>query len=168
MSHLSHHSVVQATTIVRAMDGKHKEQLADELFRVQPNLLGTVLVQTRLGVSPEKMEFLLNILFVCFQAMKVSGLRWPLITEDEIDRQSQRFVGSVQFTENLGENLRNPSMRQYVEDHPEKELLAYVQVETMNWLKRIVQEETDKYVILAAWNIVNCIAFSSVITANSK
>lgn len=41
-------------------------------------------------------------------------------------------------------------MQQYIEDRPEKELLAYVQVETANWLKPIVPEETDKYVMLAS------------------
>ncbi len=40
-----------------------------------------------------------------------------------------------------------------------KELLACVQVETANWLNRIVPEETDKYVMMAAANFVNCIAF---------
>ena len=45
---------------------------------------------------------------------------------------------------------------------PEKDLLAYVQLETMNWLKRVVTEEADKYVILAVWNFVNCIAFVSM------
>jgi len=35
-------------------------------------------------------------------------------------------------------------------------------METMSWLKRVVTEETDKYVILAVWNFVNCIAFVSM------
>jgi hypothetical protein len=72
---------------VRAMTRAQKEQLADDMFQVQPNMFGSFLVQNQLGVSPEKMEFLLEILFVCFQAMKESGLQWPLITEDEQDRQ---------------------------------------------------------------------------------
>ena len=102
------------------------------------------------------------MLFICFRAMKESALTWPVITEDELDPQSQRFVGIVNFGSDLGESLRNRSMQQYVEDHPEKELLAYVQMETMSWLQRVVPEETDKYVILAVWNFVNCIAFVSM------
>jgi hypothetical protein len=50
-------------------------------------------------------------------------------------------------------------MRQYIENHPEQNLLAYVTSETTNWLKRITPEETDTYVMLAAVNFVNCIAF---------
>ena len=105
------------------------------------------------------MEFLLDMLFVCFQAMKESGLPWPLITEDELDRQSQRFSDITTFAEGLGNEFRERSMLQYVEDHPEKELLAFVLMENMQWLKTIVPEESDKYVLMAAWNIVNCIAF---------
>ena len=74
-------------------------------------------------------------------------------------RQMQRFIASVKFGDDLGTSLREQSMRQYIEGHPEKELLAYVQVETANWLHRIVPQETDKYVMMAAANFVNCIAF---------
>lgn len=167
MMRISRSALVQAITVVRAMDMTQKERLADELFRTQPHLFGTFLVQTRLGVSLEKMEFLLDVLFVCFQAMKESGLAWPLITEDELDRQSTRFVAIAKFSADLIESLRNQSMTQYIEDHPEKELLSYVQVETMKWLARIVPEESDKYVMLAAWNIVNCIAFVPIPAPNA-
>ena len=159
MSRISRNALVQAITRVRAMDAKQKEQLADEIFVAQPHLLGSFLVQRQLGVSLEKMEFLLDILLVSFQAMKESGLVWPVITEDDLDRQSQCFVGIVKFGDGLSEGLRHRSMRQYVEEHPEKELLAYIQMETMSWLKRIVAEKSDKYLILAAWTIANCIAF---------
>ena len=63
------------------MSMRQKEQVADELFREQPNMLGSFLVQKQMGVSFEKMEFLLDILLICFQAMKESGLDWPLITD---------------------------------------------------------------------------------------
>lgn len=122
-------------------------------------MLGSVVVQKQMGVSLEKMNFLFDLLFICFQAMKESGLTWPLITEDEQERQMGRYVASVKFGDNLGKSLRHQAMQQYIEDHPEKELLACVEVETANWLGRIVPEETDKYVMLAAANFVNCIAF---------
>jgi hypothetical protein len=159
MSRISRNALARAVATVRAMDMKHKEQLADELFRAQPHMFGSCLVQKRLGVSLKKMDFLLDILFICFQAMKESGLTWPLIAEDELDRQLQRYVASVKFGDDLVNTLRDRSMRQYIEDHPEKEMFAYVQVETANWLNRIVPEESDKYVMMAAGNFVNCIAF---------
>ena len=159
MSRISRNTLVQAISAVKAMDLKQKEQLADEIFRAQPNLLGTVLVLRQLGVSLPKIEFAIDMLFVCFEAMKKSGLTWPLITEADLDRQLRRYTAIIQFSSDLSDGLQQRSSQQYVEDHPEKELLAYVQTETAKWLANIVPEETDKHVMLAAWNLVNCIAF---------
>lgn len=168
MSRISRDAMVRAIPKVRAMSGAQKEALADELFRTQPSLFGSFLVQQRFGGSLAQMEFLLDLLFVCFQAMKESGLPWPLITEDELDRQSQRFAAIATFGDGLSSALRERSMLQYVEDHPEKELLAYVHMETMKRLKAIVPEESDKYVMMAAWNIVNCIAFVPMNAPNTE
>ena len=63
------------------MDAAQKGQLADQLFRVQPYVVASILVQKQLGVSLEKMDFLVDIVLICFEAMKESGLTWPLITE---------------------------------------------------------------------------------------
>lgn len=159
MARISRGALCRAIEKVQAQDLKQKEALADELFRDQPHMFGSFLVQHHLGVSAEKMEFLLDILFVCFQAMKESGLAWPLITEDEQDRQMARYIGIVKFGEDLSAPLRDLAMQKYIGDHPEKELLAHVTVATANWLKRIVPEETDRYVMMTAANLVNCIAF---------
>jgi hypothetical protein len=43
----------------------------------QPHVVASLFVQKQPSVSLEKM------LLVCFQAMKESGLTWPLIAEDE-------------------------------------------------------------------------------------
>lgn len=161
MSRISRDALVRAVSKMQAMDRTEREQLADEIFREQPHLFGSFLVQTKFGVAMEKMEFLLEILFVCFQTMKESGHRWPLITEDDLDRQMERFVATVKFGEELSENLKQESMRQFVVNHPEVELVAYVQMETTKWLARIVPAESDKYVMLAAWNMVNCIAHAA-------
>src|SRR6187431_2245022 len=76
---------------VRSMSEAQKIVLADEVFEKQPNLLASCLAQSRLGVSMEEIEFLLHILFVCFQAMKESGRPWPLISQEEQERQLTRL-----------------------------------------------------------------------------
>jgi hypothetical protein len=141
------------------MNATQLEQLADKMFRDQPNVLVSFLVQKQLGVCMEKAEFLLELLLICFQAMKESGLAWPIITEDEQDRQMARFVATVRFGEDLPADGRDRAMQQYIEAHPEKELLVFVHVETTRWLQRVVPEESDTYLVLAALNLVNCIAF---------
>ena len=125
-------------------------------------MFGSFLVQKQMGVSMEKIEFLLELLLICFQAMKDSGIRWPLITEDEQDKQMGRFIATVRFGEDLSPALQAQIMKQYIDHHPEQPLLAFITGETAAWLDRIQPENTDKYVILAAENFVNCIAFAAV------
>ena len=168
MSRIPHDAMVRAIIAAQTMDRSQKEQLADEVFRTQPNLLGAVLVLPRLGVALPKVDFAVEILFVCFLAMKESGLTWPLITEDDLDRQSKPFVAISRFGDDLGEHLRKRSMDQYILDHPEKNLLAYMTAETSKWLTRIAPEESDKYVMLAIWDVVNCIAFVALPGSNGK
>lgn len=163
MARISQQTMVQAITKVHALNRHQKEALAAELFAQQPNLLGAVLVLAKLGVKLEKIEFLLDLLFVSWQAMKESGLSWPLITEDDLDRESRRFSAIAGFGHGLSQALQDRSRQEYIEAHPEKQLLAYVQVETAKWLDHIVPEESDKYILLATWQIVNCIAFVPVV-----
>ena len=73
-----------------------------------------------------------------------------------------RLVATVRFGDDLPRSLRGYALRQYIETHPEKDLLAFARSETAGWLQRVVPEETDKFVVLAALNFVNCIAFASV------
>jgi len=42
-----------------------------------------------------------------------------------------------------------------------------VQRETANWLSRIVPKDSDKYVMLTIWNIVNYIAFVPMMAPKS-
>lgn len=158
----------RALIAIQALDLQQKERLADEIFRAQPKLLGSVIVLPQLGVALSKVDFAVEILFVCFLAMKESGLTWPVITEDDQDRQLQRFVAITRFGDDLNEDLRERSMQQYITDHPEKNLLAYVTAETSKWMARNTPEESDKYVMLAIWNLVNCIAFVALPGSKGK
>lgn len=148
---------------VRSTDAAGKIALADEVFIKQPNLLASCLVQSRLGVAADSVEFLLNILLVCFQAMKESSHDWPLISEDAQARQMERLVGAVQFSEDINDpTLADAAREQYLTNHPEAPLLAYVTSECILWLqdlaRRGVESESDKFVMMAAVNLVNCIA----------
>ena len=151
--------VRQALAKLEAMDMAHKEQLAEGLAREQPALFASFLAQRKAGVSYEKMEFLLNILFVCYLAMKESGRKWPVITADEVDACMARYVESVKFGMDLDPVQRHELVLQFVAEHPEQALLAYVQVETASWLRRVNPEDSDRFVMLAAVNMVNCIGY---------
>ena len=159
--------VGRAVETLGSMDFAQKEQLADEIVREQPALFSSFLAQRQFAISFEKMEFLLNILFACFLAMKETQLHWPKIMDDDVDACMARYVESVKFGMNIDPAQRQKLVQQFVDGHPEPVLLAYVQVETANWLKRVSVEESDRFVMLAAVNMVNCIGYASGIGSNS-
>jgi len=92
--------------------------------------------------------------------MKETALSWPKIIEDDVDACMTRYVKSVEFGKDIDAEQRHDLVLQFVEQHPEQALLAYVQVEVANWLKRIEPEDSDRFVALAATNMVNCIAYT--------
>jgi hypothetical protein len=161
MSRITVDHLAAAIRKVRFMSLKEKEALAEEIHRRQPHMLASCLVQSRLGVEPAAVEFLLNILLVCYQSMKESGLQWPVITEDEQERQMQRWIGAVQFSEQAVGSTADSAREQYAQ-HPEQPLLAFVLSETNHWLREISERnaaaESDKFVMMASMNLVNCIA----------
>ena len=166
MSRISVDNLAAAIRKVRSMSLKEKEALAEEIHRRQPHMLASCLVQSRLGVEPAAVEFLLNILLVCYQSMKESGLRWPVITEDEQERQMQRWIGAVQFSEHAMGSAADGAREQYASQHPEQPLLAFVVSETNQWLREIsernAEAQSDKFVMMASMNLVNCIAGAPV------
>ena len=140
-----------------------KTRLVDEIHIKQPSLLASCVVQTRLGADEQTVEFLLNILLTCYLAMGESGYEWPLITDVEQERQLERMVGSVLFSEQLADPTAAAAARaQYIADHPEPALLALVINECNAWLfdlvRRGAEKESDKFVLMASVNLVNCIA----------
>jgi hypothetical protein len=160
MSRISRSALLRAIKAVQEMTAEQKLGLADEIFSSQPNMLAAVLVLRSLGVPAAKQEFALEILFLCFQAMKESGLTWPLITEDEQENQMQRHTTLLRSYASLdGKSERNSSTQQYIDAHPERDLLAWVMTQNREWLLKSDPEESDKYVLQAVVNLVSCIAF---------
>jgi hypothetical protein len=167
MSRITTENVAAAIGKVSSLSLPQKEELAEEIHRHQPHLLASCIVQPKLGAHINDVEFLLNILLVCYQAMKESGLRWPMITEKEQERQMRRWIGSVDFSEHaLSNGASNSARQQYADQYPEQPLLAFVLNETNQWLSARSQRngagESDKFVIMASMNLVNCIASATV------
>lgn len=169
MSRITVDNLAASIRKVHAMNVKEKEALTDEIYLHQPHLLASCLAQSKLGVELAAVEFLLNILFVCYQSMKESGLQWPVITEDEQERQMQRWIGAVQFSEHAMGSAADGAREQYASQHSEQPLLAFVVSETNQWLREVslrhAQAESDKFVMMASMNLVNCIAGAPVSSA---
>jgi len=147
-----------AITAAASMDIRQKERVCDRIYAAQPNLLGSLLAQRSLGVSIPTIDVLLNIIIVLYLAIEASGQVLAIVTEADQERELRRFTATVRFTEGLGSDALAQSIEQTIAYRREKFLFAYV----VDILQRTgltdLRDETSKYPILAAINLVNCIA----------
>lgn len=151
--------MVQAAIDVNGMDQKQKVCLADEIFAQQPNLLASILALSRMGVGMAELEVPLHILFVTFQAMKRSGHTWPIVTEDVQETCMERLTARARFNEGLPRELADQVVQQFCDEHPERYLLAFVYGYLGEHDLLRVRTDAEKYLLLAALNLAECVAF---------
>jgi hypothetical protein len=162
MSRISRASLIHAIAKVRAMNRRQTEALIQEVSRHQPNIHGCVLIQRCFGVSQDKLNFLVHIMLVFFQAMKESELDWPAISVDELDRHMPVYIDLVRCGAHMETGARDRAMTRYIDAHAERELFAYVHEETAGWLATTVAEETDRYIMIVVATLVSCIAHAPI------
>jgi hypothetical protein len=159
MGRLTQWTVIEADATVRGMGHDQKVRLADEIYAQQPNMLASILALPRMGVDMAQLEVALHILLVTFQAMKISGHQWPLVTEDIQDGCLQRLTARVRFNEGLPKDLATQVVEQFHNEHAERYLLAFV----YGWLREHdlmgVRTDAEKSLMLGALNLVECVAF---------
>jgi len=151
--------MVRADLDVRGMDQAQKVSLADEIFAQQPNLLASILVLPRMGVSMVQLEVPLHILFVTFTAMKLSSKAWPVVTEEIQEGCLQRLTARARFNEGLPGELADKVIRQFCDEHAERFLLAFVYGYLGDHDLLGIRTDATKYLVLAALNLVECVAF---------
>lgn len=159
MTRLAQWAVIEADIAVRRMSHDQKVRLADEIYAQQPNLLASILALPRMGVDMAQLEVALHILLVSFQAMKLSGHAWPLVTEDIQDGCLQRLTARMRFNEGVPQDLATKVVEQFHTEHAERYLLAFV----YGWLGEHdlmdVRNDAEKYLMLGALNLVECLAW---------
>jgi hypothetical protein len=158
-------AMVQAAIDVNGMGQAQKVSLADEIFAQQPNMLASILALSRMGVGMVQLEVPLHILFVTFQAMKRSGHTWPIVSEDLQDRCMQRLTARARFNDGLPSDLANQVVEQFCDEHPERYLLAFVYGYLGDHDLLRVRTDAEKYLLMAALNLVECVAFAGSTTA---
>lgn len=158
MTSISSRNLVDAVLRVERMSFEDRVQLADEVHAGQPNLFFSVLALQRFGTTLAQLEVVLNILLVFHVAMKNSGASWPVIAEDVQERCLRRISGRVRFIEGLTPQQQTQATSDAVGDHPEQQLLAYVYGKFKENSLLGIETEAEKMLMLAALNLVECIA----------
>lgn len=151
--------LIQAHIDVNGMTAAGKVQLADEIYAQQSNLLASILVLPRYGVTTLQLEVPLHVLLVTFQAMKRSGHRWPTVSEAVQETCLQRLTGRVRFNDGLAGEQMAQVVQQFCDEHPERYLLAFVYGYLGDHDLMGARTEAEKYLLLAALNLVECVAF---------
>ncbi|CAN7762554.1 hypothetical protein LJR130_007124 [Variovorax sp. LjRoot130] len=100
----------------------------------------------------------LNLLLVFYEAMKSSGKAWPVISEVVQERCLKRISARVRFIEGLTPQQQAQAISDAIADHPEQQLLAYVRGKFGEHGLLGIESETEKMLMLAALNLVECIA----------
>lgn len=152
--------LVHAIRDINAMNQAQKVQLADEIFLHQPNLLASILVLSSMGVNTLQLEVPLHILLVTFQSMKRSGHTWPIIQEAIQERCMQRLTAHMRFNEGLQTQIADRLVKQFCDEHSERNLLAFVYGYLGDHDLLRVRSDAEKCMLLAALNLVECIAFT--------
>lgn len=57
MSRISRDALARAIACVDAMNTPQQEDLADEIFKAQPNMFGSILALRKMGVPADRMDF---------------------------------------------------------------------------------------------------------------
>lgn len=147
-----------AIRLAASMGIREKETVCDRIYAAQPNLLASVLAQRSLGVTMPNLDVVLNILIVLQLAIEESGQMLAAVSVADQERELRRFTAAVRFTENLAIEAVPLSIKQAIAYKKEKVLLAYVVDALQCAGLSDLQDETSKYPVLTAINLVNCIA----------
>lgn len=91
--------------------------------------------------------------------LKTTDLHRPFkISEDLQERERSRFVGHVKFLDGLSEKDRERALSDYIGNHREQPLMAYVYDTMIKVGFPYKMDEDSKLLMLCGISIVNCIA----------
>ncbi|MBC7602509.1 MAG: hypothetical protein H7255_07600 [Ramlibacter sp.] len=146
---------------VERMSFHERELLADEIHAAQPGLFYSVLTLQHFGATLQEMEVVLNLLFVFYSAMKMSGTVWPVISEDVQELSLKRINARARFIEGLTPLQQEQATVGFIADHTQTQLLAYAFGKLTEHELNTVKTEAEKMIVLVALNLFECIALTA-------
>lgn len=167
MNQISKEHLSSASMELKNMDYPEKKRLADEMRRNQPDLFDSIFeLKEKTNIFVAKIEFILNIVLICYLALKKSGGSLPHITKKEIDDQTVHFLEIVGVENWFNNQSIEKTLNQTLGDNPEGVFSSFAHSELIFWIYNdVTLEKNDKYVILVAVSLVN--AIEHVLSASS-
>jgi len=111
-----------------SLDMKQKEAIADEIFKKQPQLLFEVVGLNHLGVPMDRIEYVLNVLFIFYDYYYDRGkIELPKVTEKMIDDARDNIDAMLRLMDKEGGLEASwPLMQKGIEKYPEIEAMAFL------------------------------------------
>lgn len=159
MTHIKPEHIAKAVLVVNSLNVSGKKQLVDEIFQTQPNLLASILVLKRLATPDADLEVALNILFICYEAVRASNIKIANVSEVDYECCLARVVGRANFIEGLSSEMRVKAIESQIKDHGEPFLLALVLSELQAHNLAEVKTELEKRLLISVLNLVESIAY---------
>ena len=161
MTYILPNQISKVQTTVSGMGLNEKIVLCDEIRKLQPALLASVLAQSKLGTSNEDLDYLIELLLVCYKSATTAGINLREITEADQELCLARIGGRTTFIDGLSTEMANKAYRAQIQDHPETHLLSYVVDKIKSHRVSRVETDADKYFIMSALNVVETITYVS-------
>lgn len=119
--------MIESIKYITSLDLCGKENLGEEIFAKQPNLLGIVHVLSKLNVPMAKVDEVFFILLVLYEAFqKRSGIDIPLVTEDMIKKAYDNNNAMLNYLEKEGIVEGCTLIGKAMSESPNKFILAFV------------------------------------------
>jgi len=150
--------LVQAINKVKSMKMIDKESLIDEIYLEQPVILSSILVQNNLGNTFEQIDILLNILLVTYVYNRVSKISISKISEHDYEKIVNDLIKEVNNSTQFNNIFQNSFIEIYINNHPNKNLLAYSILEMKKAGFHKLSYENSKYLFIAGMGIVNALS----------
>lgn len=155
---ISNKHLIRAARKIEKMGRKRKELLCDDIYKDQPNLLGSVLVLGTMGEDMNDVDILLHILMTLYLTLKEAKLSIPKISEQTQAQELKKLTESVKFQEGMGDSMSVESVKQYISSHKQSMLLGYVVSKMNDSGFQYKSHENSKYLMMVGINLVNCIS----------
>ncbi len=150
--------LASATRRVQAMSLRDRERLAEEIHARQPNLLYSVLVLQRCGVTLAQNGDRAGPATLVLRGDAAAWRYMGAITDTVQERCLVRVSGRVRFIDGLAPPDQQRAVEEGIAAHPEKQMLALV-LGKMNEHDLLgIHTEVEKMLVLTALNLVECIA----------
>jgi len=141
------------------MSQAEKEALCDEIFTRQPNLLGHVLVLSKLNVPMEKVDRVLHVLLVLYDVFTRAGsVELSKVSEDEMEHVDDNFWALMRLLDSEEPAETGRIVQLATESHPEVNAFAFAIGEMNESGITDMTKKEDEYCVRAVRNLVEAFA----------